>query len=126
MKTFTLVTGDGGRSGASSTLVTGDSVVAGESVVTRRRRKVLEEVTVERVISLPDISRGVSRMNSGANSSATSHRKSSYSRRTGGVEQALIVWFICILLCFWALVKIFVFFVKMGLRHGLRSRYNVR
>jgi hypothetical protein len=127
--TFTFVTGEGGGgSGASSTLVTGESVVAGESVVVTRRKRVPEEVTVERVTSLLDISRGVSRMNSGANSSASSLRKSSSycSRQTGGVEQAVVVWFICILVLFWAMVKIFVFFVRMGLRHGLRSRHNIR
>lgn len=62
-------------------------------------------------------------MNSGANSSAGSLRKSSPTRRAGGLEQVVIVWFICILLLFWAVVKIFVFFVRMGLRHGLRSRH---
>lgn len=106
--------------------MTGDSVVAGESVVTRRRKEVLEDVTVERVISLPDISRGVSGMISGANSSATSLRKSSCRRQTGGVETAAVVGFVCILVLFWAAVKIFVFFVKMGLRHGLRGRHNMR
>lgn len=61
-------------------------------------------------------------MNSGANSSAGSLRKSSRSREASRFEQVVIVWFICILLLFWAVVKIFVFFVRTGLRHGLRSK----
>jgi hypothetical protein len=71
--------------------------------------------------------RGVSRMNSASNSTASLLCKSSPHQLQIGMrvkcERIATVGMICILLLFWALVKIFVFFVRMGLRHGLRGRH---
>ena len=43
-------------------------------------------------------------------------------------KRILVVGLICILLCYWAIIKLFVFvFVfcfRMGLKHGLRGRHH--
>lgn len=41
-------------------------------------------------------------------------------------KRILVVGLICILLCYWAIIKLFVFVFcfRMGLKHGLRGRHH--
>jgi hypothetical protein len=98
-----------GASLGAGSLVAGASFVGGVSMVGE------------------SLARGVSRVNSATNSTASSLRKSSPRQLSIGMwvkcERVAVVGLICILLLFWALVKIFVFFVRMGLMHGLRGRH---
>jgi hypothetical protein len=76
-------------------------------------------------------SRRASRLNSAVSLTGLSQHSSSRSKfsvgRLGKLEQIFIFGLVCMLLCLWAMVKIFVFFVVwMWLRHGMRGRQHQR